>query len=118
MTARCAHLERNPAPTEIYETAVANFMFATKFYALPRFSPCDAQNSGVHGLSCCDPKCKYRSAKSATRCLFDVYSLIVQATNLERNSLVVQNFEPAFVNFMIGTQNFMVTQKFGETASR
>ena len=50
--------------------------------------------------------------------IFDVYTLIVQATNLERNSLAAQNFETAFANFMTGTQNFMVTQNFSETASR
>ena len=44
-----------------------------------------------------------------------VYSI---STNLERNSLAAQNFETAFANFMIATQNFMVTQNFSETVSR
>ena len=63
-------------------------------------------------------KFKYRSTKRVIFGLLDVYTTIVQATNLERNSLAAQNFETAFANFMTGTQNFMVTQNFSETASR
>ena len=46
--------------------------------------------------------------------IFDVYTLIAQATNLhvERNPLVAQNFESAFANFITTTQNFVVTPNF------
>ena len=76
-------------------------------------SACDAQNFGLHG-SVVDPRCKDRSEKCVIPCLFDVYVPIVQATNLERNPLVAQNFETVFTNFMTTTQNLVVTPTFCE----